>query len=52
MTQIQVHRKHEPAMPRLIKALQPLQPVRIAPKRIPVKVMSPVRVWRARPANS
>jgi len=52
MTQIQIHRKHEPAIPRLVKALKPLQPVRIAPQRMPVKVMSPVRFWRVRQASS
>ena len=39
-------------MPRLVKALKPLQPVRIAPQRTPVKVMNPVRFWRVRQANS
>ena len=53
MTHIQIHKRHELATPRLIKAQKPLQPIRIAPQRLPVKVMSsPIRILGARRGNS
>jgi len=50
MTYLHIPKRSESVMPRLIKAQKPLRPVAIAPKRRPVKVMSPM-ILRPRQAS-